>query len=71
MGPAHDPVHDRGADPLPGPTPHTSMTTGTFPPRPPYSRYPYIRRIAKSTICSTAFASKTIRWSPSMSRTKP
>lgn len=32
---------------------------------------PYMRRIAKSTICSTAFASKTIRWSPSMSRTNP
>ena len=34
-------------------------------------RYPYILRIAKSTICSTAFASNTIRCSPSMSRTKP
>ncbi len=33
--------------------------------------YPYIRRIAKSTICSTAFASNTIRWSPSMSSTNP
>lgn len=32
---------------------------------------PYMRRIAKSTICSTALASKTMRCSPSMSRTKP
>ncbi|TQE27102.1 hypothetical protein SipoB123_13125 [Streptomyces ipomoeae] len=51
-----------------------------IPPRPTRNRpdrrshsrsYPYIRRIANSTICSTAFASKTIRCSPSMSRTKP
>lgn len=32
---------------------------------------PYILRIANSTICSTAFASNTMRCSPSMSTTKP
>ena len=34
-------------------------------------RQPYILRIANSTICSTAFASNTMRCSPSMSTTKP
>lgn len=60
------------------------LTSVADPPgRPPGSRtrsaahlghapaQPYMRRMAKSTICSTAFASNTMRCSPSMSRTKP
>lgn len=71
MGP-----ESRATGPHMGPESRATVTCARTPRgdgrgNPRRAGYPYILRIANSTICSTAFASKTMRCSPSMSRTKP